>query len=94
VLANLADLADCAYRALVLCMVLGAVKCAFLVAGTAINRRVAGRADLKLRELVKLNLHRVVRITLTLSLRFLCLDRKLALCDKTDKFGREMTYAL
>jgi len=68
VLANFAHLADNADGALILCVVLGAVKCAFFVAGTAVDWRVASRADLKLGKLIKFNLHRVVRVTLALSL--------------------------
>jgi hypothetical protein len=68
VLADLADLAHDADGALVLGVVLGAVKGALLVRGAAVDGRVAGGADLKLGELVKLNLDRVVRVALALSL--------------------------
>ena len=70
-LANLADLADRAHRALVLGMVFGPVKGAFLVCRSAVNRCVASSANLKFRKLVELDLYRVMRVALTLRLRFL-----------------------
>lgn len=75
-LSNLADLANPAHASLVLAMVLGAVKGALLVRGAAIDRRVASRADLKLGELIKLNLDRVVRVALALSLGLLGLEER------------------
>ena len=68
VLADLADLAHGAHGALVLGVVLGPVERALLEGGAAVDGRVAGRADLKLGELVKLNLDRVVRVALALRL--------------------------
>ena len=68
VLADLADLAHGAHGALVLGVVLGPVKGALLVRGAAVDGRVAGRADLELGELVKLDLDRVVRVALALRL--------------------------
>lgn len=64
-LAHLADLADGAHGALVLAVVLGPVKCALLVRCAAVDGRVAGRADLKLGELVELDLNLVVRVALS-----------------------------
>jgi hypothetical protein len=71
VLANLAHLAHLAYHALVLGVVLGAVESALLVRGSAVDGRKAGGADLKLGELVELNLDRVVGIPLALRLGLL-----------------------
>lgn len=68
VLAHLADLAHDTHGALVLGVVLGPVKGALLVRGAAVDGRVAGRADLELGELVKLDLDRVVRVALALGL--------------------------
>lgn len=67
-LSDLANLADCAHRALVLGVVLGSVKCALLVRGTAVDGREAGSADLKLGKLIELDLHGVVRVALALRL--------------------------
>lgn len=67
-LANLAHLADRADGALVLCVVLGTVKRALLIACAAVDGRVAGGADLKLGKLVKLNLYRVMGVALALRL--------------------------
>lgn len=63
-LANLAHLAHLADGALVLAVVLGPVKRALLIRGAAVDGRVARRANLKLGKLIKLNLHRVVRVAL------------------------------
>lgn len=67
-LANLAHLADPAGLALVLGVVLGAVKGALLVRRAAVDGAVAGRADLELGKLVKLDLDGVVGVALALSL--------------------------
>lgn len=65
---NLADLADRAHRALVLSVVLGSVKRALLVRGAAVDGREAGGADLKLGELIELDLHGVMGVALALRL--------------------------
>ena len=75
-LADLADAADDAYGALVLGVVLGAVEGALLKRRAAVDGRVARRAHLELRELVVLDLHRVVRVALALRLGLLGLFRK------------------
>ena len=69
-LADLADLAHHADSTLVLGVVLGSIKRALLERGAAVNRGVAGGADLKLSELVKFDLNRVVRAALALRLGF------------------------
>ena len=51
-------------------VVLGPVKRAFLKRRAAVDGRVAGRAHLELGELVELDLDRVVRVALALSLCF------------------------
>lgn len=71
VLADLAHPADLAHRALVFGVVLGPVERALLVRRAAVNGREAGGADVKLGELVKLNLHGVVGIPLALRLGLL-----------------------
>jgi hypothetical protein len=68
VLSNLADLAHPADGALVLAVVLGAVKGALLVRGAAVDWRETRCADLELGELVKLNFDGVVGVALALSL--------------------------
>lgn len=55
-LPDLANLAHHAYRSLVLGVVLGAVKGAFLERCAAVDRCVASRADLELSKLVELDL--------------------------------------
>jgi hypothetical protein len=55
-LPDLADLAHHAYRSLVLGVVLGPVKRAFLKRCAAVDRCVASRADLELSKLVELDL--------------------------------------
>lgn len=72
-LANLAYLTDLADCALVLGVVLGPVKGTLLVRGSAVDRGVAGGTDLKLSELVKFNLNRIVRVALALRLSLACL---------------------
>lgn len=72
-LSNLADLANHAYRSLVLGVVLGAVKCTLLKRCAAVDGRVARRADLEFGELVKLDLYGVMRIPLALSFGLLSL---------------------
>lgn len=67
-LAHLADLAHDAHGALVLGVVLGPVKRALLERGAAVDRRVAGRANLEFGKLVKLDLDCVVRVPLALRL--------------------------
>ena len=69
-LSNLADLTDLADLALVLGMVLGPVKGAFLIRCSAVDGRVAGRANVKLRELVELDLNGIAGVALALLLRF------------------------
>ncbi len=73
VLANLAHLADRTHRALVLGVVLGAIKRARLEGRAAVDGGVAGSTDLELGELVELDLYRVVRVALALSLGLLSL---------------------
>lgn len=63
-LAHLTNLTDRAHRALVLAVVLGPVKGAFLVCRAAVDWRVAGRANLKFGKLIKLNLYCIVWVTL------------------------------
>lgn len=67
-LAHLANLTHDADAALVFGMVLGPVKGAFLIRGAAVNGRVAGCADVELGKLVELDLNRVIRVPLALSL--------------------------
>ncbi len=67
-LSNLADFADHADRPLVLGVVLRSVERALLVGSAAIDRCVAGSADLKLGKLVKLNFDCIVRVALALRL--------------------------
>lgn len=55
-LADLTDLAHHAYRSLVFGVVLGPVEGTLLERCATVDRRVAGRADLELGELVELNL--------------------------------------
>ena len=75
-LADLADAADDTHGALVLGVVLGAIEGALLERRAAVDRRVARRAYLELRELVVLDLHRVVRVALALRLGLLGLLKK------------------
>lgn len=72
-LAHLTNLTDRAYSALVLAVVLGPVKGAFLVRRAAVNGRMTGRANLKLGELIKLNFYGIVWVTLAQSLGLSCL---------------------
>ena len=72
-LPDLANIAHYTHRALVLGVVLGPVECTFLERCPAVDWRVAGCADLELGELVELDLHRVVRVPLALSLGLLSL---------------------
>lgn len=67
-LANLANLAHPAHGALVLGVVLGAVKGTLLERCTAVDGSVAGRAHVKLSELIKLDLNSIMRVALALSL--------------------------
>jgi hypothetical protein len=74
-LADLAHPTDGTHAALEPAVVLGAVKRALLERRAAVDGREAGRADLKLGELVKLDLDRVVRVALALGLCFAGLFR-------------------
>lgn len=67
-LANLANLAHSAHGALVLGVVLGAVKGTLLERRTAVDGSVAGRTHVKLSELIKLDLNSIMRVALALSL--------------------------
>lgn len=67
-LANLTDLTDSAYGALVLGVVLGSIKCTLLEGGTAVDGCVTGGTDFKLSELIKLDFDGIVRIPFALSL--------------------------
>ncbi len=67
-LANLAHLADPARAALVLCVVLGAIKRTLLVCRAAVDGGEAGRTDVKLGKLVKLNIDGVAGVALALRL--------------------------
>jgi hypothetical protein len=80
-LANLAHLANSTHGALVLGVVLAPIKRALLERRAAIDGRVAGRADLELGELVKLDLHRVVRVALALRLGLLGLSSPKSVSD-------------
>jgi hypothetical protein len=73
VLANFADLADCADGALELGVVLAAVEGARLKARAAVDGRVAGGTDFELGKLVELDLDGVVGVALALRLDLLCL---------------------
>jgi hypothetical protein len=77
-LANLANLAHSAHGALVLGVVLGAVKGTLLERCTAVDGGVAGRAHIKLSELIKLDLNSIMRVALALSLSSPGLFRVLA----------------
>lgn len=68
VLPNLAHLTDPAHLPLKLRVVLRPIVGALLVRRAAVDGGVAGRADIKLRELVKFNLDRVTRVALALLL--------------------------
>ncbi len=70
-LSDLADFANDADGALVLGVVLRPVERTLLVGRAAIDRCMAGRADLELGELVVFDLHRVVWVALALGLGFL-----------------------
>jgi hypothetical protein len=74
-LTDLAYLTDSADGALVLGVVLRSVKRTLLERSPAIDGRVARSADLKLGELVELNLYGVIRVPFALSLRLLGLCR-------------------
>ncbi len=63
-LSNLAHLTDSADSSLVLAVVLGPVERALLVWCAAVDRRVTGRAYLKLCKLIVLDLDCVMRIAL------------------------------
>lgn len=76
-LSNFADVANNAQAALVLGVVLGPVERALLVGGAAVDRCMAGGADLELCELVILDLYRIMRVALALSLGFPGLLREL-----------------
>lgn len=67
-LANLANLAYSAHSALVLGVVLGAVKSTLLERCAAVDGRVAGRAHIELSKLIELNLNSIVRVAFALSL--------------------------
>ena len=75
-LADLADAADDTHGAPVLGVVLGPVERALLVRRAAVDGRVAGRADLELGELVKLDLNLVVWVALSQCLGLLGLLKK------------------
>lgn len=72
-LAHLANLTNRAHCALVLAVVLGPVKCTFLVCCAAVNRGVASRTDLEFGELVEFDLYCVMWVTLAQSLGLSCL---------------------
>lgn len=74
-LANLTHIADPADCSLVLGVVLGPAERTYLERSAAVDGRVAGSTDLELGELIKLNLYRVVGVTLALSLCLLRLLR-------------------
>lgn len=93
-LANLANLADCAYRALILCVILRAVESTLLIASSTIYRRMASGADLELRELVELNLHSIVRITLALRFCLFGLNIGLACCRRLSEGEAYALYDL
>ncbi len=68
-LANFTNLTHLAHQALVLGVVLGAVKGAFLKRRTAVDRAVTRRTNLKLGKLIKLDIYCVIRIALALGFR-------------------------
>jgi hypothetical protein len=70
-LANLTHFTYPAHGALILGVVLGAIEGTLLVRSTAVDRRMAGCAYIKLGELVKLNFNGVIRVALALSLGLL-----------------------
>ena len=73
ILTNLTDLANSAHGALVLGVVHAAVKCAHLEWAATVDWSVGCSADVKLGELVKLNLDRIHWVALADSLDLLCL---------------------
>lgn len=73
-LANFAYLAYLTHGTLVLGVVLGAVKGTLLERCTAVDGGVTSSADLELGELIKLDLNRIVGVTLALSLCLLGLN--------------------
>lgn len=77
-LANLANLAYPAHGALVLSVVLGAIKGTLLECGAAVDGSVAGRAHVELSKLVEFDLNSIVRVALALSLSSPCLFTLLA----------------
>jgi hypothetical protein len=70
-LANLTHFTHAAHSALVLGVVLGAIKGTLLIRSTAVDRCMASSAHIKLGELVKLNLNSIVRVAFALSLGLL-----------------------
>lgn len=72
-LTHLANLANRAHCALVLAVVLGPVKCTFLVRRATVDRGVASCTDLEFGELVELDFYCVMWVTLAQSLGLSCL---------------------
>jgi hypothetical protein len=68
VFSNLTHFANLAHSALVLGVIFGAIKCTLLIRCSTVDWGVAGSTNLKLGELIKLNVNRIVRVSLTLSL--------------------------
>lgn len=77
-LTNLAYLAYDADGTLVFGVILGTIEGALFVRCAAVDGRVAGGADIKLCELIILDLYRVVRVTLALCLHFLGLSSQMS----------------
>lgn len=77
-LANLTHFTNPTDASLVLGVVLGSVKCTFLVRRAAVDGGVARSAYLKLGKLIELNLNSIVGIALALSLGSLGLKNLLA----------------
>lgn len=72
-LAHLANLTNRAHCALVFAVVLGPVKCTFLVCCATVDRGVASRTDLEFGELVEFNFYCVVWVALAQSFSLSCL---------------------
>jgi hypothetical protein len=70
-LANFTHFAHAAHSALVLGVVLGAIKGTLLIRSTAVDGCMTGSTHIKLGELVEFNLNSIVRVALTLSLGLL-----------------------
>lgn len=67
-LANFTHFTYPAHGALILGVIFGAIEGTLLVRSTAVDRRMAGCAHIKLGELVELDLNGIIGIALTLSL--------------------------